>query len=188
MIFHFHGVEVVKGEFGDSIDGDGELSAEIGLLGFEVNPLVERCRGENIVADTDIVNEDALELRRVGAQYFILLERLEMIGRIARVHAQGVRLHAWQGGLRLFQSRAGGRAWLRGGKRLLDRRALAVDEVNGIRVNNSVVLAANLKVVCDQIYRAFGHHGMGAALRSVAEDAAASGLHPRGLASPAGGV
>jgi hypothetical protein len=60
VIFHLHGVEVVQGEFGDPLDGDGELSAEVGLLCFEVNPLVERCRGENIVADTDIVNEYAL--------------------------------------------------------------------------------------------------------------------------------
>lgn len=51
-----------------------------------------------------------------------------------------------------------------------------------------MVLAANLEVVCDQIYRAFGYQGMGASLGSVAEDTAASGLHPRSLASPAGGV
>lgn len=125
----------------------------------------------------------------MGAQYFILLKGLEVIGRIARVHAQRVRLHARQGSLRLLQGRArGGRRLGGGGQRLLHRRALAVDEVNGIRVNNPVVLAANLKVVCDQIYGAFGHQRMGAPLRSVAEDAAASWLHPRSLASPAGGV
>lgn len=81
MVLHAHRVEVVQGEFADALNQDGELAAKKGLLGLEVDLLVDGRGGEDVVTDTDVVDEDALKLGGLGwgTENFIFLERLKIV-------------------------------------------------------------------------------------------------------------
>lgn len=62
VVFHLHGVQVVEGKLRDSLNRNGEFTAEVSLLGFEVNTFVDGRGREDVVADADIVDEDTLQL------------------------------------------------------------------------------------------------------------------------------
>ena len=79
MLFHLHGVEVVESELGDTGDANGELTAEISLLGLEVDCFINLLSRENIVADRNVVDKDTFQFVRLRAQNFVLLEGLEVI-------------------------------------------------------------------------------------------------------------
>ena len=79
MLFHPHGVQVVQTELGDSLDTDNEFAAEVGLFSLEVNGLVDLLGGKDVVADTDVVNEDGLKLIGLGTEDLVLLESLQIV-------------------------------------------------------------------------------------------------------------
>jgi hypothetical protein len=58
VLLHFHGVEVVKGELGDALNADSELAPEVSLLGLEVNLLLNKGSGENVVTDRNVVDKN----------------------------------------------------------------------------------------------------------------------------------
>ena len=95
VIFHLHWVEIIESELRNTFNGDREFSAKIWLLSFKINLLVKGCCGENVIADANIVNEDALEFGRVCSKDFILLESFQMVSWITGVNSVGVRLDVW---------------------------------------------------------------------------------------------
>lgn len=93
MVFHLHGVEVVKGELRDALDGNRELAPEVRLFGFEINALIEGGGGKDIVTDADIVDEDTLELGGVRTENLVFLESLQVVGCVAGVATLWCSLH-----------------------------------------------------------------------------------------------
>ena len=66
MVFHLHLIELVKGEFGHTLDQDCEFAAEERCFGLEIDLFFNWSRRENIITDADVVEEDALEFLRLG--------------------------------------------------------------------------------------------------------------------------
>ena len=58
MFFHLHGVEVVKTELWYKLDSDGELAAEVGLLGFKVDCLLDLLSWEDVIANRNVIHKD----------------------------------------------------------------------------------------------------------------------------------
>ena len=58
VLLHFHGVEVVKGELGDTLNADSELTPEVSLFSLEVNLLLNEGSGENVVANRNVVDKN----------------------------------------------------------------------------------------------------------------------------------
>ena len=81
MLFHAHGIEVIESEFTNALNQDGELAAEEERLRLEVDLFVHGCGREDVVANTDVVDENTLQLGGLGgrAQYLIFLESFQIV-------------------------------------------------------------------------------------------------------------
>ena len=81
MVLHLHLVELIKGEFGDALDQDREFATEKVCLGLEIDLFLNWGSRENIISDANVVEEDALELLRLGwrSKDLVLLEGLQIV-------------------------------------------------------------------------------------------------------------
>ncbi len=81
MLLHPHRIEVIEGKFTNALNQDGELAAKEEGLRLEVDLLVNRGRGEDVVTDAHVVDENALQLGGLGrrSQYLIFLESFQIV-------------------------------------------------------------------------------------------------------------
>ena len=81
MLFHAHLVEVIKLKFADALNQNCKFAAEEEIFRLEVNFVIVASRRENVVADTNVIDEDFLKhsCLVLVTKDLVLLERLEVV-------------------------------------------------------------------------------------------------------------
>lgn len=179
VLLHLHSVQVVQGELGHARNADDELAAEVGLLGLEVDGLVDLLGTEDVVAHRDVVHKDRLQFVGLSTQDLVLLKSLQVIN--CQVTHNRFATALWLRGhdllvLALLQAEFshGILSLLLGvglRLRLVVLIGFAIDKFNCVGVDDAVTLTLNFKVVGNQVDRAALHERLLGALRLVAESA-----------------
>jgi hypothetical protein len=151
VLLHFHGVQVIESELRNALNYDGEVATEKGFRGFKIDLLILLCCGEDIVSNRNVLHEDGLQLGGMGSQNFIFLESFKRIGAKVgnKCGSVDVTLLFFFFRVRLGWSAFTAHVFVTDISRelLSGDLNIALNETNGVSMNNSVVLTSDSKVV-----------------------------------------